>query len=122
MSDSNDIVLRIRGISGVIASAKAAVTAIIEKLRDAIEDDDLDAVSLAVDELEGSANSLANAIAAGSDIEGTEDALPEDGADADDYENPADNPNNNSNNPDSVEVEDQLTTPDEAAGEDESKD
>lgn len=125
MSIIDDIKREVRESNSVIESAVTLIGNLVTQLREGISSDNKAALEDLVAELDRQQNALANAVAANTDVEGTEDALDEDApgeTPAGEYENPADNPNNNSNNPDSVEVEDQVVTPDEAAGEDDETD
>lgn len=116
MSIIDDIKREVRESNSVIESAVTLIGSLITQLREGISSNNKAALEDLVAELDRQQNALANAVAANTDVEGTEDALDEDApgeAPADQYENPADNLNNNSNNPDSVEVEDQVSPPED---------
>ena len=80
----------IRETGSVIASAVSLIEDLVQRLRDAIDNDDLDEVAALTDELEASKNALANAVAANTSAELNEPTLPEDGSDDEAADEPTD--------------------------------
>lgn len=81
MSIIDDIKREVRESNSVIESAVTLIGSLITQLREGISSDNKAALEDLVAELDRQQNALANAVAANTDVEGTEDTLDEDAPD-----------------------------------------